>query len=914
MAAAVAQTGTRGRHDALFDAVFAPKQHTTATPESTPNIGTLASPGAAFGGFNLADDPATQTALFNRQWSTATRFLTLPNGLEGQPRDSRSGPSRQTEHALHYLLSAGATRKQLTQWYSYEISTHFRNFVLPHLQFWDKPVAVNEAARVLSDTVTILQDASKVYFAVGESLDEALNLLLGQFIKQVRHDFHVLMLHSLPRQRVQKTLASYLFQCMANGIETSGQSEQCIDDDVCSCSVDLDLNALSQLEDAGLGGALGERAFAHAVHRLLQGPAVERRCFQVDWHGQTSCVQRLRTWVHDRMLPTLEKAVTTLAGKQTMRLPTQQFVSAAVNTFGRLRTSALFDYVSTWPASQGALLDIKEYLHANGASEKAYLCASFSEQIHRRLFHAGASTTEILGVYINVIHVFRLLDPRGVLLEKVAIPIRNYLRSREDTVSTIAASFLVDTRNTEPSEHDHDKICFAVAEAVNNTQDYGNYEEAGRGGNDLHWLQKNWMPDPIDAGPNWKSSKSDDIVAYIIGLFEPEDFVKAFSTALGQHLLQTKDRRYFKEISVVELLKTRLEPGMLQHAEVMLKDMQESAILNRRLNPGDQEIPPSVPPTPKELQSAIPDDGITLTSLYEHFKNRVDSTQFQATLKMVANKRDDLYYPKRTRLPAERTREMASKEQQNGKTVFETKVLSSHFWPALREGDFRVPQQIAQHKERYEQAFSRTSGQRRLEWRPALDITNIVLDFPDRSVEVEDVEVWKLTVVDAFAEERHNDSDVPPIIYDKNEGLSIARLAEALEMPEDYVQSAVSYWMNKRVLYEKSAGMYAVLDDLEMDVPSIAEPSQLDVEEDVGAIMSEQAVLRQNAPTFQTFIEQMLRNGGAKEIGGMMGITSIMKMVLPTFTYGDDEVKWLLEDMESRGDVVRKGESWAVAK
>ncbi|KAF2214234.1 hypothetical protein CERZMDRAFT_37709 [Cercospora zeae-maydis SCOH1-5] len=701
---------------------------------------------------------------------------------------------------------------------------------------------------------------------------------------------------------------------MTNSIEASGQPEQCIEHDACSCSVELDLNALSQLEDVGLGGALGERAFAHAVHRLLQGPAVERRCFQVDWNGQTSCVERLRTWVHDCMVPALEKAVTILAGRQSMKLPIQQFVAAAVNTFGRLRTSALFDYVSTWPASQGALLDIKEYLHSNGASEKAYLCASFSEQIHRRLFHAGASTTEILAVYINVIHVYRLLDPRGVLLEKVAIPIRNYLRSREDTVSTIAASFLVDTRNTEPSDHDHDKVCIAVAEAVNNTRDYGNYDEGGRGSNDMHWLQKNWVPDPIDAGPKWKSSKSDDVVAYIIGLFEPEDFVKAFSTALGQHLLHTKDRRYFKEISVVELLKSRLEPGMLQHAEVMLKDMQESATLNRRMNPGDQEIPPSVPPTPKELQSAIPEDGITLSSLYEHFKNRVDSTQFQATLRMVATKRDDLYFPKRTRLPAERTKEMANQAQQTDRTLFETKVLSSYFWPPLREGDFKVPQQIVQQKERYEQAFSRTSGQRRLEWRPALDITTITLGFLDRSIEAQDVEVWKITVVDAFAEERRDDSDVPPITYDKNVGLSVADLAEALEMPEDYVQSAISYWINKRILYEKSPGMYAVLDTLDMDVPSIAEPSQLDIAEDVGGIMSEQAVLRQNAPTFQTFIEQMLRNGGAKEIGGMMGITSIMKMVLPTFTYGDDEVKWLLEDMESRGDVVRKGESWAVAK
>lgn len=933
MATAGVPSGARSHHNTIFDSVFPPKQYTTATPQATPNIGTLESPGVAFGGFGIADDPATETRIFNNIWSTATAYLTLVplrGARPGDPHYDLSG-SRVSD-AMAELLSYSAGRKQLLDWYKHEISKHFYQFVLPKLQFWKHPIELDKATEALKTTEEELAIAVKQYFTdkqfgvmreTASSGDVAklqavpLYESFDAFVGEARRYFHVLVLHSLPRHRIQKTMASYLFEAMNHSIMSSSDPEKCTDDDQCQCLVDFDQDFLKNLAVVGLGGSLGERALALAVHRLLQGPAVERRCFQVDWSGQSKVIPRLLDWVKGELVPKLNAAVCDLSGDWSLTLPSAQFESAAIVSFGRLRTLALFDYVSTWPASKGAVLDIKEYLHANGATEKAHVCTSFSNQIHQRLFHAGASTIEILSVYINVIHVFQLLDSRGVLLEKVAIPIRNYLRGREDTVSIIAASFLADFRAQDEkvwSSVDRDKICIAISEAIHNPDQEHRPERPDHDGDsDAYWSNMQWIPDPIDAGPDYKSTKADDIVAYIIGLFEPEDFIKAFSIALGQHLLKTEDRHYYMEISTIELLKDRLDSGLLQHAEVMLKDMQESANLNRRLNPSDVEIPSSVPPTPKELQRAIPDHGITLMSLYEQFKTRVDSAQFQASLKLVAHKRDDLYFPKRTRLPAERTRETTNAQDAKDQMDFEIKVLSEYFWPKLREGEFKVPQQIAAQRERYEREFSQRSAQRKLEWRTALDTTSIVLNLADREVEAMDVEVWKITIIDAFATERDSEDDLAPLEFDEEEGLSVAQLAEALKMSEDYVQNGISYWMNKRVLYEKSTGRYAVLEHLDMDVPSIAEPSQLDVE-DAGAIMSEQAMLQSNASTFQTFIEQMLRNSGAKEIAGMMGITSVMKMVLPTFTYGDDEVKWLLEDMESRGDVVRKGESWAVAK
>ena len=46
----------------------------------------------------------------------------------------------------------------------------------------------------------------------------------------------------------------------------------------------------------------------------------------------------------------------------------------------------------------------------------------------RRLLHPGADTKDILAQYVSIMRCLRFIDPPGVLLHKVADPIRKYLR------------------------------------------------------------------------------------------------------------------------------------------------------------------------------------------------------------------------------------------------------------------------------------------------------------------------------------------------------------------------------------------------------------------------------------------------------------------------------------------------------
>ena len=145
-------------------------------------------------------------------------------------------------------------------------------------------------------------------------------------------------------------------------------------------------------------------------------------------------------------------------------------------------------------------------------------------------------------------------------------------QGREDTVGIIAASFLADVNQSDTAAStDVDKICLDITNEVANST-----LEESRDTKMLNWDDMNWMPDPIDAGPDYKASKSEDVISYILGLFEQEEFIKEVTTVLAQHLLHSMDSEYVKETRLVELFKSRLDPSKLQAAEVMLKDMQDS--------------------------------------------------------------------------------------------------------------------------------------------------------------------------------------------------------------------------------------------------------------------------------------------------------------------------------------------------
>ncbi|KAK3677305.1 hypothetical protein LTR78_002843 [Recurvomyces mirabilis] len=825
---------------AALASVFPATSFTTPTPETTPNIGILASPGQAFGGpTDFLDDAVA----LNRAWSVATRYLSLGN-FENQQS------STEILQAIDLLSKNVCRRAELQAWYSNEIATHFRLNV--DLSTWTQAVSLSNALHVLQDSVRQLMNAHAFY--AGRP-----NAISAQWLTDAASNkFRQLVKRTIPADRLHATLASAFYERMTTTLAGYESYERCQNTGSCLCELSLDGIPIDDLSRVGLGGRYAERAFALSVHRLLN---------------------RARTL----------QVLTSRDGSSQAELDASFLESMAVSALGRLRVASLFDYVKSWPASQGAFYDIQQHLASTQTlHDKAHLCDSFIRQISSRLLHAGASTTDVLSIYISVIHAFRLLDAKGVMLEKVAHPVRHYLRGRDDTVAVIAASFLADV-NVEGTiaGPDAERGCAAITFEVANSGLAERKEQKM-----LNFDDMQWVPDPIDAGPDFKATKSEDVLAYVLGLFDQEEFIKEVTTVLAQHLLHSTDEEYVKETRLVELFKSRFDNSKLQAAEVMLKDVRDSVHLNRRLN--TQHRRAAKPITPRDIQAAIPADGISLPDLCRTLGVVENAVQVHAALKLVASKRGNLYFAKRTRLPPRASAEPPASS--DNASDFDVQVLSSFFWPQMRANDFEMPTELADQEATFNIAFARLGNQRKLHFRRALARVDVRIELEDRTVDEHDVNAWRASIIDAFTA-----SDV--------DSLTVDRLLEDLQMDEELVLDALNFWTSKRVLFQRSAGEYAVLERLDMDTGGA--PQVQIANEAISGLKSQDAVFKENSPMFEAFIKNMLQNSGPKEVGGMMGITGMLRMVLPTFTYGDEEVGELLAAMEGRGEVTHNADVWS---
>ncbi len=899
---AVISFGASNRLDALAS-VFPTQTFTTPTPETTPNVGSLASPGVPFGGFNIPQNNAEESVQFNRAWSITTRYLTLQTVQERDLSNPRTAADSEI-NALSVICRRPSGFKELRAWYANETGVHFRHHVAPVLEHWQQPISVTSASDVLGRTTQLLRSAQNGYLSslisvVDHTSSMADRQTLLTLLARLREDLFALYLEALPCHRLLKTMSAVFYQQMKSSLEHQSNTEACHKRGECWCTTALDESLLATIYDIGLG-QLGQQAFATAFHKFLEVEAIERPCFRVDWTSHASVVPNLVRWIEQRLASFAQRTISILQGGRQVniekQLDAQAIVRTAVTNIGRLRTSALFDYTKRWPSSIGALLDIQSYL-VIAPQDKARVCEHFIQQVKRRLLHAGASTTEILSIYVDLIPAFKLLDARGVLLEKVAQPLRSYLRSREDTVAILAASFFADVSSDGSVDHiDPYRIC---ADITNEVARSALVQQSRH--KVLTFEDMEWLPDPIDAGPDFKISAPEDVLAHVLGLFEQEDFIKEVTIVLAQHLLEATDPEYVRETRLVELFKTRLDSTKLQAAEVMLKDMRDSVTLNRRINAPPKQI--SVP-TPREIQAAIPSEGVTLTSLYGMFERRMTPAQFRAALSTVANKRQDRYYARRTPLPPE----PPANAEVTDHDIIDSKyhVLSSFFWPQMRGDTFKLPALLNDCNRRFDSRFTDLGNQRKLHFKDALARVTVEIELEDRTVCEADVPGWRASVIDLFAFHPQSDMDI-------DDGLTptfaLDQIASLLQMDEELVLDALSFWLSKRVLYQPQPDMYAVLERQDMDVGPTKQTKQ---DTKFSALKSQDAMFREGVPTFETFIAEMLRNNGPREIGGMTGIAGMLKMVLPNFTYGEDEARWLLEDMESRGMVVRNGEIWAI--
>ncbi|KAJ0401858.1 hypothetical protein P43SY_007792 [Pythium insidiosum] len=220
--------------------------------------------------------------------------------------------------------------------------------------------------------------------------------------------------------------------------------------------------------------------------------------------------------------------------------------------------------------STPALEDLRAALDRTQQHEE--LTQRFREVLVTRLLHPGANTSAILDIYVSTIKAFRFLDPRGVLLETLSEPVKEYLKQRKDTVRCIVTS-LTDEENSDLFE----ELRRVDMRVIQQDDDSDDDEDISP---DL------WEPDPIDADPSktTRSRSSDDILRILVNIYGSRElFVNEYRLMLADKLLQNTAYDTDRDVQTLELLKLRFGEESLQQAEIMVRDIDDSKRVNQNV-------------------------------------------------------------------------------------------------------------------------------------------------------------------------------------------------------------------------------------------------------------------------------------------------------------------------------------------
>ena len=239
-----------------------------------------------------------------------------------------------------------------------------------------------------------------------------------------------------------------------------------------------------------------------------------------------------------------------------------------INTYIFCRMNQLFEIIIDYPYSEAVLYDLQECIKIDPFYRDKFI-QSLKSSFETRLLHPGVSTSDIIEAYITAIKALKVLDPQGIILQIVCDPIRNYLKSRDDTVRRIITSLTNDN----------------IVELREPNDDIGVKED-----DDEIVLEnwKLWIPQPIGVSKLNKDVLHSDIITNLVNIFDTKDlFVQEYQRLLAQRLLSNFEVDMEMEHRNLELLSLRFGESEFHNCEVMLKDIKDSERVNQRINCGE---------------------------------------------------------------------------------------------------------------------------------------------------------------------------------------------------------------------------------------------------------------------------------------------------------------------------------------
>jgi len=253
------------------------------------------------------------------------------------------------------------------------------------------------------------------------------------------------------------------------------------------------------------------------------------------------------------------------------------------------RISQFFDLVVEFPDSKPALAELRECAGHCADDIRGEIVEALGRQFEGRLLHAGASTTDVVLQYINMVKALAVVDPKGVVGEAVTEPVRRYLGERQDMVRCVMmglseeddylASELKILRKVDPGLEKSIEMCSSDEEGVD-------YDEVAR-------KYDEWEPEPADSRLPFvrRRQRAQDVLSSLVAIKGScAPFGEEYRAILSERLLTESRGDIQKETKVLEMLKVRFGEDVMLPSSVVLKDVVDSRRVTTSCNFADGSI------------------------------------------------------------------------------------------------------------------------------------------------------------------------------------------------------------------------------------------------------------------------------------------------------------------------------------
>uniref|UniRef100_A0A6G1RX99 Anaphase-promoting complex subunit 2 n=3 Tax=Neoaves TaxID=3078114 RepID=A0A6G1RX99_9GRUI len=189
-------------------------------------------------------------------------------------------------------------------------------------------------------------------------------------------------------------------------------------------------------------------------------------------------------------------------------------------------------------------------------------------------------------------------------------------------------------------------------------------------------------------------------------------------------------------------------------------------------------------------------------------------------------------------------------------------ILSSEFWPPLKEEKLELPEQVKEAMEAYSKKYEKLKAMRTLNWKYHLGLVSLDVELADRTLSLSVSPVHAAIILH----------------FQTKSTWTLTELSEVLKVPVTSLKRKMTLWLQQGVLREDPQGTFTVIEEEQKD--QVEKVVLIDSDEEGDSAMASQADQKEEElQLFWTYIQAMLTN---LESLSLERIHSMLKMFVMT--------------------------------